>query len=250
MEALKDRVAIVTGASRGIGLGIAAELVRQGARVCVTARGQEALDAAVAELGGPDVAIAVPGKGDDAEHQAEAVARTMEAFGSLDMLVNNTGINPVYGPIADVDPVAAAKILAVNVLAPLAWTRRARDAWMGEHGGSIVNVSSVAGVRASPGIGMYGVSKAALIRLTTELAVELGPRIRVNAVAPAIVKTKFATVLYEGREEQVAAAYPLRRLGMPEDIAGAVAFLLSDQASWITGQTLVLDGGVTLTGGV
>jgi NAD(P)-dependent dehydrogenase (short-subunit alcohol dehydrogenase family) len=250
MEALKDRVAIVTGASRGIGLGIAAELVRQGARVCVTARGQEALDAAVAELGGPDVAIAVPGKCDDAEHQAEAVARTMEAFGSLDMLVNNTGINPVYGPIADVDPVAAAKILAVNVLAPLAWTTQARDAWMGEHGGSVVNVSSVAALRASPGIGMYGVSKAALIRLTTELAVELGPRIRVNAVAPAIVKTKFATVLYEGREEQVAAAYPLRRLGVPEDIAGAVAFLLSDQASWITGQTLVLDGGVTLTGGV
>ena len=248
MEALKDRVAIVTGASRGIGLGIAAELVRQGARVCVTARGQEALDAAVAELGGPDVAIAVPGKSDDAEHQAEAVARTVEAFGSLDMLVNNTGINPVYGPISDVDPVAAAKILAVNVLAPLAWTRRARDAWMGSHGGSVVNVASVAGVRPSPGIGMYGVSKAALIRLTTELAVELGPRIRVNAVAPAIVKTQFATVLYEGREEQVAAGYPLKRLGVPEDIAGAVAFLLSDQASWITGQTLVLDGGVTLVG--
>jgi NAD(P)-dependent dehydrogenase (short-subunit alcohol dehydrogenase family) len=250
MEALKDRVAIVTGASRGIGLGIAAELVRQGARVCITARGQETLDAAVAELGGPDVAIAVPGKSDDAGHQAEAVARTIEAFGSLDMLVNNTGINPVYGPISDVDPVAAAKIFAVNVLAPLAWTRRARDAWMGEHGGSVVNVSSVAGLRPSPGIGMYGVSKAALIRLTTELAVELGPRIRVNAVAPAIVKTQFATLLYEGREEQVAAAYPLKRLGVPEDIAGAVAFLLSDQASWITGQILVLDGGVTLTGGV
>ena len=250
MEALKDRVAIVTGASRGIGLGVAAELVRQGARVCVTARGQEALDEAVAELGGPDVAIGVPGKSDDAGHQAEAVARTIEAFGSLDMLVNNTGINPVYGPIADIDPVAAAKILAVNVLAPLAWTRRARDAWMGEHGGSIVNVASIAGLRPSPGIGMYGISKAALIRLTTELAVELGPRIRVNAVAPAIVKTKFATVLYEGREEQVAAVYPLRRLGVPEDIAGVVAFLLSDQASWITGQTLVLDGGVTLTGGV
>jgi NAD(P)-dependent dehydrogenase (short-subunit alcohol dehydrogenase family) len=250
MEALKDRVAIVTGASRGIGLGIAAALVRQGARVCVTARGQEALDAAVTELGGPDVAIGVPGKSDDAGHQAEVVARTIEAFGSLDMLVNNTGINPVYGPIADIDPMAAAKILAVNVLAPLAWTRRARDAWMGEHGGSIVNVASIAGLRPSPGIGMYGISKAALIRLTTELAVELGPRIRVNAVAPAIVKTKFATVLYEGREEQVAAAYPLRRLGVPEDIAGAVAFLLSDQASWITGQTLVLDGGVTLTGGV
>lgn len=250
MQSLQDRAAIVTGASRGIGLGIAAELVRQGARVCVTARGEEALAAAVAGLGGPDVAIAVPGKADNPDHQAEAVARTIEAFGRLDMLVNNTGISPVYGPVADIDPGAAAKILAVNVLAPLAWTRRARDAWMGEHGGSVVNVASVAGLRASQGIGMYGVSKAALIRLTVELAVELGPRIRVNAVAPAVVKTKFATLLYEGREEQVSAAYPLKRLGVPEDIAGAVAFLLSDAASWITGQTLILDGGVTLTGGL
>src|SRR5215472_2670587 len=250
MGSLDGRVAIVTGASRGIGLGIAEELVRRGARVCITARRPEPLAEAVAGLGGPDVAIAVPGKADDAGHQAEAVATTIEAFGRFDMLVNNTGINPVFGPIADVDLAAAAKILAVNVLAPLAWTKLARDAWMGEHGGSVVNVASVAGLRASPGIGMYGVSKAALIRLTTELAVELGPRIRVNAVAPAVVKTKFATALYEGREEQVSAAYPLKRLGVPGDIAGAVAFLLSDDASWITGQTMVLDGGVTLVGGL
>jgi NAD(P)-dependent dehydrogenase (short-subunit alcohol dehydrogenase family) len=250
MESLRERVAIVTGASRGIGLGIAAELVRQGAKVCITARGPEALTAAVAELGGPDVAIAVPGKADDPGHQADVVDSTIKAFGRLDMLVNNTGINPVYGPVGDTDLGAAAKMFAVNVLAPLAWTRLARDAWMGEHGGSVVNVASVAGLRASPGIGMYGVTKAALIRLTTELAVELGPRIRVNAVAPAVVKTKFATALYEGREEEVSAAYPLKRLGVPEDIAGAVAFLLSDQASWITGQTLVLDGGVTLGGGL
>jgi NAD(P)-dependent dehydrogenase (short-subunit alcohol dehydrogenase family) len=250
MESLRERVAIVTGASRGIGLSIAAELVRHGARVCVTARGADALAAAVAELGGPDAAIAVPGKADDPAHQEEVVASTIKTFGRLDMLVNNTGINPVYGPVSDTDLAAAAKMFAVNVLAPLAWTRRARDAWMGEHGGSVVNVSSVAGLRPSPGIGMYGVTKAALIRLTTELAVELGPGIRVNAVAPAVVKTKFATALYEGREEEVSSAYPLKRLGMPDDIAGAVAFLLSDQASWITGQTLVLDGGVTLTGGV
>jgi NAD(P)-dependent dehydrogenase (short-subunit alcohol dehydrogenase family) len=250
MESLKDRAAIVTGASRGIGLAIAAELVRQGSKVCITARRPEALEAALAELGGPDVAIAVPGKADDPAHQAETVRRTVEAFGRLDMLVNNAGINPVYGPLTDTDPVAAAKIMAVNVLAPLAWTRLARDAWLGEHGGSVVNVASVAGLRTSAGIGMYGVSKAALIRLTMELAEELGPRIRVNAVAPAVVKTKFATALYEGREEEVSAAYPLKRLGVPEDIAGAVAFLLSDQASWVTGQTLVLDGGVTLSGGL
>jgi NAD(P)-dependent dehydrogenase (short-subunit alcohol dehydrogenase family) len=250
MGSLSERVAIVTGASRGIGLGIAAQLVRQGAKVCITARNPEPLAAAVAGLGGPDVAIAVPGKCDDGDHQAEAVATAIKVFGRLDMLVNNTGINPVYGPITATDPGAAAKILAVNVLAPLAWTTRARDAWMGEHGGSVVNVASVAGLKASPGIGMYGVSKAALIRLTTELAVELGPRIRVNAVAPAVVKTKFATALYEGREEEVSAAYPLKRLGVPDDVAGAVAFLLSDEASWITGQTLVIDGGVTLGGGL
>jgi NAD(P)-dependent dehydrogenase (short-subunit alcohol dehydrogenase family) len=247
---LSGHVAIVTGASRGIGLAIAAELVTRGAKVCITARRPEPLAEAVTELGGHDVAIAVPGKSDDSDHQAEAIARTLEAFGRVDMLVNNTGINPVFGPIADTDPGAAAKILAVNVLAPLAWTRQARDAWMGEHGGSIVNISSIAGLRPSPGIGMYGVSKAALIRLTMELAAELGPCIRVNAVAPAVVKTKFAAALYEGREEEVAAGYPLGRLGVPEDIAGAVAFLLSDEAAWITGQTLVLDGGVTLRGGV
>ncbi|MCL2580945.1 MAG: SDR family oxidoreductase [Streptosporangiales bacterium] len=249
MESMKDRVAIVTGASRGIGLGIAAELVRQGAKVCVTARKPEPLAEAVAQLGGPDAAIAVPGKADDTDHQAEAIEKTVKAFGRLDMLVNNTGINPVFGSILDTDPAAAAKIMSVNVLAPLSWTRQARDAWMGEHGGSIVNVASVAGLHPSPGIGMYGVSKAALIRLTNELALELAPqKIRLNSVAPAIVKTKFAEALYSENEEQVASAYPLGRLGVPEDIAGAVAFLLSDASSWITGQTITLDGGVGLTG--
>jgi NAD(P)-dependent dehydrogenase (short-subunit alcohol dehydrogenase family) len=250
VNSFKDRVAIVTGASRGIGLGIAKDLVERGAKVVITARKPEPLAEAVAELGGPDVALAVPGKADDAGHQDEAVAKAIETFGRLDMLVNNTGINPVYGPALDIDLDAAAKIFAVNVLAPLSWTRRARDAWMGEHGGSVVNVASVAGLGASPGIGMYGVSKAALIRLTKELGFELGPKIRVNAVAPAVVKTKFATALYEGREEEVAAAYPMKRLGIPADIAGAVSFLLSDEAGWLTGQTIVLDGGVTLAGGL
>lgn len=250
MNSFKDRVAIVTGASRGIGLGIAKDLVERGAKVVITARKPEPLAEAVAELGGPDVALAVPGKADDAAHQEEAVAKAIETFGRLDMLVNNTGINPVYGPVLDIDLDAAAKIFAVNVIAPLSWTRRARDAWMGEHGGSVVNVASVAGLGASPGIGMYGVSKAALIRLTKELAFELSPKIRVNAVAPAVVKTKFATALYEGREEEVTAAYPMKRLGVPADVAGAVSFLLSEESGWITGQMIVLDGGVTLASGL
>ncbi|QMU76617.1 SDR family oxidoreductase [Streptacidiphilus sp. PB12-B1b] len=251
MESFKDRVALVTGSSRGIGLGIARELVARGAKVCLTARNAEPLEAAARELGDPDTVIAVAGKADDPAHQQDAVARTMAAFGRLDMLVNNTGINPAFGPLLELDDAVAAKILQVNVLAPLAWTRLAHQAWMRENGGAVVNVSSVAGLAASsPGIGMYGVSKAALSRLTVELATDLGPAVRVNAVAPAVVKTDFAAPLYLGREEQVAAGYPLKRLGLPEDVAGAVAFLLSDAASWITGQTLVVDGGVTVTGRV
>ncbi|HEU5334165.1 MAG TPA: SDR family oxidoreductase [Actinocrinis sp.] len=250
MGSFEGRVAVVTGASRGIGLAAAAVLVARGARVCITARNAEPLAEAVEQLGGPERAIAVAGKADDPEHQAEVVERVMDAFGRYDMLVNNTGINPAFGSILDTDTGAAAKIFAVNVLAPLAWTKRARDAWMGEHGGAVVNVASLAGLAASPGIGMYGVSKAALIRLTVELATELGPGIRVNAVAPAVVKTKFASALYEGREDAAAAPYPLKRLGVPEDIAGAVAYLLSDDASWVTGQTIVLDGGVSLGGSV
>ncbi|GAA1191606.1 SDR family oxidoreductase [Prauserella alba] len=247
---LTGTVALVTGASRGIGLGIAQDLVRRGAKVCITARKPDPLAEAVTQLGGDDVALGVAGRADDAEHRQEAVDRTMEKFGRIDYLANNTGINPHFGSLLDCDEQAAAKIFQVNVLAPLAWTRAVRDAWMGEHGGAIVNVASVAGIRTSPGIGMYGVSKAAVIRATSELAEELGPQIRVNCVAPAIVKTQFATQLYEGREAEIASSYPLKRLGVPSDIAGAVTFLLSEQAAWLTGQTLVLDGGVTLGGGL
>jgi 3-oxoacyl-[acyl-carrier protein] reductase len=247
---LDGQVAIITGASRGIGLGVAERLVAEGARVCVTARKQEALDEAVSLLGGPEHAIAVAGKAHDADHQADAVAKTMDAFGRVDLLVNNTGINPVYGRLVDLDLDAARKIFEVNSLAALAWVQQVYKAWMADNGGAIVNVSSVAGLKPAPGIAFYGASKAMLSHLTAELAVELGPGIRVNAVAPAVVKTKFATALYEGKEEEVSAAYPMKRLGVPEDVAGSVAFLLSSDAAWVTGQTLVIDGGITLTGGV
>ncbi|MDQ6895071.1 MAG: SDR family oxidoreductase [Actinomycetota bacterium] len=250
MGRFDGQVALVTGASRGIGLGVAQRLVDEGARVCVTARKQEALDAAVATLGGPDVAMASAGRADDLAHQQETVAAVVQRFGRLDLLVNNTGINPAYGPLMELDLDAARKIVEVNAVAALSWVQQAHRAWLGEHGGAIVNVSSVAGLRPAPGIGWYGVSKAMLVHLTEELAVELGPAIRVNAVAPAIVKTVFATALYEGREEKVAAAYPMKRLGVPEDVAGAVAYLLSTDAAWVTGQTLVVDGGILLRGGV
>jgi NAD(P)-dependent dehydrogenase (short-subunit alcohol dehydrogenase family) len=247
----EGRVAIVTGASRGIGLGIARRIVAEGGRVTITARGAEALELAVKELGGPDVALGVPGKADDAEHRARAVEATVETFGGLDVLVNNTGINPVAGPVTSIDTRAILKIFGVNVAAALAWVEQARRAGLGGRpGAAVVNVASVAGLRPSPPIGIYGASKAALIHATAELALELAPRIRVNAVAPAVVKTVFATMLYEGREAEVAARYPLGRLGVPDDVASVVAFLASDDAGWMTGQTLVVDGGVLLGGGI
>jgi NAD(P)-dependent dehydrogenase (short-subunit alcohol dehydrogenase family) len=247
-QRLVGRVAIVTGASRGIGLGIARRLVAEGARVALTARGAEALAEAVESLGGADFAIGVAGKGDNAAHQDDAIAQVQEAFGPVDILVNNTGINPVFGKLTELDLAAARKILEVNVLSTLSWVQKVCAAGMAVRGGAIVNVSSVSALRPAPGIAFYGVSKAAVNHLTVGLAAELGPTVRVNAVAPAVVKTRFAAELYEGREAQVAAQYPLGRLGEPEDVAAAVAFLVSPDASWVTGQTLVLDGGVTMAG--
>jgi 3-oxoacyl-[acyl-carrier protein] reductase len=247
---LHGKTALITGASRGIGLAVAQRLVAEGARVCLTARRSEALVEAVDSLGGAQHAIAVAGKADDPEHQATAVARAIEAFGSLDVLINNAGVNPAYGRMLDLDPAAFRKVFEVNVIAALGWVREAHRAWLGGHGGSVVNIASAAGLGPAEGIGAYAASKAALIQLTAQLADELSPLIRVNAVAPAVVKTSFASALYEGREEKVAAGYALGRLGVPEDIAGAVAFLASADAGWITGQTLVLDGGLLLKSGI
>lgn len=245
---LAGKTAIVTGASRGIGLAVAHRLVAEGAKVTITARKPEALEQAAASLG-TDVAMAVAGKADDPAHREDAVRRTIERFGSLDLLVNNTGINTLYGPLLEAEEGAARKTFEVNVLAMLAWTRLAHDQWMGEHGGAIVNVASAAGLRAAGPISFYGGTKAMVCYLTGALAVELAPRVRINAVAPAVVKTRFATVLLED-EAGTAAKYPLKRLGVPEDIAGAVAFLLGDDAAWITGQTLAIDGGLLLEGGI
>lgn len=239
------RVALVTGASRGIGLAVAARIVAEGGRVVVTARKPEGLADAVAILG--PAAIAVAGRADDPDHQAAAVDRVISEFGRLDVLVNNTGINPAYGPLTELDEGAARKIMDVNVLSALSWTRRAVAAGLGaDEPGAIVNVASVAGLHPSPGIAYYGVSKSALIGLTVQLAAELAPKIRVNAVAPAVVKTRFAAALYEADEAKAAAGYPLGRLGVPEDIGAAVAFLASDDAAWLTGQTIVIDGGLSL----
>jgi len=242
-----DQVALVTGASRGIGFAIAERIVAEGGSVVITARNAEGLAEAVERLGGEPRACFVAGKADDPEHQAEVFRTVTERFGRLDVLVNNTGINPAYGPLTEIDPAAARKIMDVNVLGALQWTKQALDAGLGrDRTGAVVNIASVAGLSPAPGIAYYGVSKSALIGLTVQLAAELSPRVRVNAIAPAVVKTKFAAALYEADEAAAAAGYPLQRLGEPTDIGAAAAFLASADASWITGQTLVIDGGMSL----
>ncbi|PFG42986.1 NAD(P)-dependent dehydrogenase (short-subunit alcohol dehydrogenase family) [Isoptericola jiangsuensis] len=242
MRRFEDRVTIITGASRGIGLAVARRLVAEGGRVVLTGRHADSLAEAVATLG-EDRASAVAGRADDPAHRAEVLAHTLDRHGRLDHLVNNAGINPAWGPALEVEPSVIRKIIDVNVVAALEWTRDAVAAGLS---GAIVSTASVAGTTASPHIAFYGVSKAALINLTAQLAHELAPRLRVNAVAPAVVRTRLAEALYVDREEEVAAAYPLRRLGEPDDVAGPVAFLLSDDAAWITGQTLRIDGGASI----
>lgn len=242
------KVALVTGASRGIGLATALELVKSGAKgVTITSRKQENLDQAVAELveEGIDerMVLALDARADSEQSAEEAIAATVDRFGACDILVNNAGTNPAAGMLTDVDLGALDKTWAVNLRAPLLWVRSAFDAWMADNGGAIVNVASVAGMRPSPFMGAYNISKAGLIHMTRQLALELAPKIRVNAVAPGVVRTRLAGALLTD-EEATARMHPLERVGEPEDVARLIVFLSSDASSWMTGATVPVDGGV------
>jgi NAD(P)-dependent dehydrogenase (short-subunit alcohol dehydrogenase family) len=243
---LRGKTALVTGASKGIGFAIADAYAAAGANVMLSSRKQDALDEVAPTIAGPgDVATFAANAGEP-EQAAACVAATIEHFGALDVLVNNAATNPHMGAVIDVDLPRYDKTFQVNVRGPLVWIQEAWRAGMRDHGGSIINIVSIGGLRHGSGIGVYNVTKAALVHLTKVLASELAPGVRVNAIAPGLVKTDFARALWEPAEDAVAAMLPLHRLGEPDDIAGAALFLASDQSSWITGEILVVDGGALL----
>ncbi len=248
---LDGNVALVTGASRGIGAAIATELAASGATVVLSSRKQDALDDQVARIASavPDSAerlLAVAANAGDPDDAAACVAAAVERFGRVDILVNNAATNPYQGPTIDIDLPRHDKTIQVNQRGPLVWAQEVWKASMREHGGAIVNIASIGGLTVEPSIGVYNETKAALLYMTRTLAAELAPGVRVNAVAPGLVKTDMARALWEANEDTIAAHVPMRRLGQPDDIARAVVFLCSDAASWITGTTLVVDGGMLL----
>jgi len=243
---LAGKTALVTGASRGIGQAIAFTLAGEGANVVISSRRQESLDKVAAEIiaayPGANVLAKAAHVGEPEQAKA-CVDATLAAFGSLDVLVNNAGTNPYYGPLVDIDVARADKTVQVNQTSIVLWTQLAWKASMAERGGTVLNMASIGGMSSEPGIGYYNATKAAVIHLTRQFAVELAPRVRVNAIAPGIVRTHLARALWENFEPQLNASLPLGRIGEPDDIAKAALFLLGDDSSWITGQTLVVDGG-------
>jgi NAD(P)-dependent dehydrogenase (short-subunit alcohol dehydrogenase family) len=245
---LAGRAGVVTGASRGIGEAIARAMLDAGADgVVLTGRRPETIGALAEELG--PRAVALVGNVRDGDHAAAAVALAVERFGSCALLVNNAGTNPSAGRLTDVDMDAVDATWDVNQRAPLVWARAAWHGWMKDHGGSIVSIGSVGGLVPGAMIGAYNVSKAALHHLTRQLALELAPRVRVNAVAAAVVRTRLSEALWAADPEGAARSHPLGRLGEPEDVARATVFLLSDAADWISGVILPVDGGLSGAGG-
>ena len=238
---LSGKTALVTGASKGIGAAIARILAASGASVMLSSRKIDALEEAAKGMDGDTAVYAAnAGRPEDAH---DCVAATLDRFGRLDILVNNAATNPYYGRVVDIDLPRFDKTVEVNLRGPLIWTQEAWRQAMSEHGGAVLNISSVGAMKHSGPIGVYDMTKAGLIHLTKHLASELGPNVRVNAIAPGLVKTDFARALWEPAGEDAARPWPLRRIGLPDDIAHAALYLCSDLASWVTGEVLTVDGG-------
>jgi 3-oxoacyl-[acyl-carrier protein] reductase len=245
------RVAIVTGGSRGIGFATALRLADSGWDICITGRREASLSQSTRRFAesGHEV-LAVAGAAEDPDHPERVVHSVLERWGRVDALVNNAAASPYFGPLIEARDSDLRRAFEVNLVAAWRWTQVAYHSYLGAHGGSVVNVASIGGVYPVPMVGVYNISKAALIHLTKQLARELAPAVRVNAVAPATIKTDFAKAKFEGREGELAKQYPLERLGTPEEVADAVALLCEGRIGWVTGQTIVLDGGASMIQGV
>jgi dehydrogenase/reductase SDR family protein 4 len=252
MFSLSGKVALVTGSSRGIGKAIAVALAAQGAKVVVSSRTSEASDNAAAEIrdqGGEAVAIPC-----DIKHRKELeslVDKSLEAYGQIDTLVCNAAVNPYLGPLIEIDDSAYDRTMDTNVKNTLWLCNRVLPQMAERRSGSVIIVSSIAGLKGTSSLGVYALSKAAEIQLARNLAVEWGDRnIRVNSIAPGLIRTDFSRALWENPEVYAAtiSSYPLRRIGEPKDVAGAAVFLASDAAEFVTGQTIVVDGGSTIGG--
>lgn len=243
---LKGKTAIVTGASKGIGQAIAETLAMAGASVVVSSRKAEAVE---------NVAVNLRGKGLEARAVAcnmgstEEIAALVEAaadhYKRIDIIVNNAAANPVYGPVEDTEEWAFDKIMDVNVKGPFELCRKALP-WLADGGGSIINISSIGGITPEPAIGIYSVSKAALISLTKVMAREWGPRgVRANVICPGLIKTKFSQALWSDERvmKKMTGNLPIRRIGVPEDLAGLALYLASDASAYTTGAVHMADGG-------
>ena len=245
---LDGKVALVTGASRGIGRAVAAAFSAAGASVMLSSRKEDALEearAAIAPAASGDLEIFAANAGDP-DAARDCVRATIERLGGLDILVNNAATNPYMGRMIDIDLPRLDKTHEVNLRGPFVWIQEAWRQWMAEHGGNVINMSSIGGLSIETSLGHYNVTKAALLHLTRSLAKELAPGVRVNAIAPGLVKTDMARALWEPNEDAISRMVPLGRLGEPPDIANAALFLASDASSWVTGTTMVVDGGMLL----
>ena len=239
---LNGKSALITGGSKGIGKAIAKTFAEAGAKVMITSRKADVCELAAEEIGHGCVWEA--GNVGNPEHMEAAIERSISELGGVDVLVNNAATNPYAGPMIDADLPRWKKTIDVNMTAPFAWTQMVWQKYQQENGGVILNISSVGGLQTSPMLGVYDITKAALIHMTKQFAAELAPGVRVNAICPGLIKTDFARMLWEGDAgDMVAKQYPLKRLGEVEDIAGAALYLAADTGSWITGQAIVLDGG-------
>jgi NAD(P)-dependent dehydrogenase (short-subunit alcohol dehydrogenase family) len=243
---LDGKVALVTGGSRGIGREIARTFAEAGASVMISSRKADDLAEAAAAMTG-DVATC-PGNAGNPEDLERVVDETMQRWGRLDIVVNNAATCPYVGPTIDIPLSAWDKTFQVNLRGPLVLTQLAWQRWMKENGGTILNIISIGGFRSHGFQGAYDNTKAALIHLTKHLATELGPKVRVNGIAPGLIETDMARELIERRGAEIAERTPMKRIGQPADLAPAALFFCSDLASWITGQVFQVDGGRVVAG--